>query len=127
MPDRAIIPLLPAVSLGFLCGIIVSVLMLESGPSLLVGVAGGVLTALAGLSSVFGVRGDGGEKAVVAGLRAVTAVALFACVYLFMLGFLRDASIAAIIWVPLAVACGLLLSRFRVRDREPVRSDAETA
>lgn len=127
MPDRAIIPLLPAVSLGFLCGIVVSVLLLESGPTLAVGVAGGVLTALAALTSVFGVRGDSGEKAIVAGLRALTAVALFACVYLFMLGFLREGSPAAIVWLVLAVAAGLLLTRFRVRDREPVRRDAETA
>jgi hypothetical protein len=120
MPDRAIIPLLPALALGFICGIISSALLLEDGPTVAVGLAGAAVTALAGASSVFGVRGDTGEKALVAALRLGTAVGLYACVYLFILGFLREGSAVALIWVPLAAIFGVLLTRFRVRERGEV-------
>ncbi len=116
MPDRAIIPLLPAASLGFICGIIVATLQLEDTPTLLVGLAGAVLVVLAGASSVFGVRAEGSEKAVVGALRAACAVGIFFCIYLFILGFLRDGSIAAIIWLPLAIGLGLVMTRIAVRD-----------
>ena len=117
MPDRAIIPLLPAISLGFICGIIASTLQLETGATVAVAVAGIVAVILAGVSSVFGTRGDGAEKAAVAGLRAACAVGLFLCVYLFILGFLGDGNMVSLIWLPLALACGLALTRFEVRDR----------
>jgi uncharacterized membrane protein YecN with MAPEG domain len=118
MPDRAIIALLPALALGFICGIVVSTLQLEDGPTFLVGVVGAIAVVLAGASSVFGVRGDGGEKAMVAALRAACAVGVFVCIYLFMLGLLRDGNVlAAIIWLPLALLLGIVMSRITVRDR----------
>ncbi len=117
MPDRAIIPLLPAAALGFICGIVSSTMQLEDTPTFLVGLAGAIVVVLAGISSVFGVRADSGEKTIVAALRAACAVGIFVCVYLFMLGLLRDGSIAAIIWVPLAVALGVVMSRLAVRGR----------
>ncbi|HEX2085043.1 MAG TPA: hypothetical protein VHF89_05130 [Solirubrobacteraceae bacterium] len=125
MPDRAIIPLLPALALGFICGIVASTLLLEDTPTLLVGLAGAVVTALAAGSSIFGVPGDSGEKAIVAALRVACAVGLFVCVYLFMIGFLRDQNMVALIWLPLAGVFGLLISRLRVRDRGEVRSGTE--
>jgi hypothetical protein len=124
MPDRAIVPLLPAVSLGFICGIIVSTLQMQDGPTMAIAVAGGLLTVLAGVSSVFGVGGEAGEKAIVGVLRAACAVGLFVSIFLFILTFLRDASpVGALIWVPLGVAFGLLLSRLRVRDRGELHGD----
>ena len=128
MPDRAIIPLLPAAALGFICGIVASTLQLEDTPTLLVGLAGAVVVVLAGVSSVFGVRADSGEKTVVAALRAACAVGIFVCVYLFMLGLLRDGSIASIIWLPLALALGIVMSRLAVRDTHGDEPDsAQTA
>ena len=129
MPDRAIIPLLPAASLGFICGIISSALLLADVPTALVGLAGGVLTAAAALSSVLGVRADPGEKAIVAGLRAATAVGLFLSVYLFILSFLRDGKLAtSLIWFALAIVFGIVLSRLAVRDRpERERREPEAA
>jgi uncharacterized membrane protein YoaK (UPF0700 family) len=124
MPDRAIIPLLPAVSLGFICGVIVSALQMEGGATLAVAVAGALATALAGVSSVFGCRGEAGEKAIVGVLRAACAVALFACIFLFILGFLREGSALAIVWLPLALICGLMLARFRVRGRGDTQQSA---
>ena len=116
MPDRVIISLLPAASLGFICGIVVSTLQLEDTPTLVVGLVGAAAVVLAGASSVFGVRADTGEKAIVGALRAACAVGIFFCIYLFILGFLRDGSIAAIIWLPLAIALGVVMTRITVRD-----------
>ena len=118
MPDRAIISLLPAVALGFICGIVVSTLQLEDGPTLLVGIVGALVVLGVSFSSVFGVRADSGEKAMVGGLRAACAVGIFVCVYLFMLGFLRDGSIAAVIWLPIALALGVVMTRLAVRGGE---------
>jgi hypothetical protein len=121
MPDRAILPLLPALALGFICGIVASALLLNDGATLAVGVVGAVATALAAGSSIFGVPGDTNEKAIVAGLRIACAIGLFACIYLFILGFLREGSAVAIVWIPFAIVFGVLISRLRVRDREEVQ------
>ncbi len=118
MPDRAIIALLPAASLGFIAGIIAATLQLGDGSVLLVGLVGAVAVILAGATSVFGVRADGGEKALVATLRAACAVGVFVCIYLFILGFLRDGNVLAIIWIPLALALGVVSTRIVIRDRE---------
>ena len=126
MPDRAIIALLPALALGFICGIVVSTLQLEDGPTLLVGIVGAVAVVAAGASSVFGVRGDGGEKAIVATLRAACAVGVFVCIYLFMLGLLRDGNVlAALIWLPLALLLGIVMTRITVRERPEAENSAE--
>jgi hypothetical protein len=121
MPDRAILPLLPALALGFICGIVSSALLLGDGATLAVGLAGGLATALAAGSSVFGVGGESGEKAIVAGMRIAVAIGLFACVYLFILGFLREGSALALVWIPFAIVFAILLTRFRVRDRGEVQ------
>ena len=126
MPDRAIIPLLPTASLGFICGIIVATLQLQDGPTLMVGIVGAIAVLLAGASSVFGVRAEGGEKAIVAAVRGACAVGIFACIYLFILGFLRDGSIAAVIWLPLAIGLGIAMSRVAVRDSARETSDASS-
>jgi hypothetical protein len=118
MPDRAIVPLLPAVSLGFICGIIVSTLQLQNGPTIAIAVAGGALVVLAGLSSVLGVGGETGEKAIVAALRSACAIGLYLSIFLFIITFLREGSpLGALIWIPIGTAFGLIISRLRVRDR----------
>ena len=122
MPDRAILPLLPALALGFICGIVASALLLSDGATLVVGIAGAIATALAAGSSVFGVSGDRNEKVMVAVFRLGTAVGLYACIYLFILGFLREGKVvAALIWLPLAIVFAVLLTRLRVRDRGEVQ------
>jgi hypothetical protein len=127
MPDRAIIPLLPALALGFICGIIASALLLSDVGTLVVGLVGAVGTAIAAGSSVFGVRAEGGEKAIVAGLRIALAIGLFASIYLFILGFLRNGKPAsALIWLVLAFAFALIITRLCVRERpESGESDAQ--
>ncbi len=113
-----IIPLLPALSLGFICGIISSALLLDSAGVIAVGVAGGVLVAIAASSSVFAASGEKSEKTIVGALRAACSVALFGCVMLFILGFLRDGKpLGAMVWLVLAFAFAMVLTRLRVRDR----------
>ena len=125
MPDRAIIPLLPALSLGFIAGIITAALQLTSGAALVVGIAGGIVVALAALSSVFGVSGDKDEKLIVAALRAGCAVALYACMFLFIQGFLREGKASSLIWLALGVLLALVLTQLRVRDRGELHPSAE--
>jgi hypothetical protein len=123
MPDRAIIPLLPALALGFICGIIASALLLKTGGSVAVGIAGGVAVAAIASSSVLGVGSDKGEKAIVAALRAACAVGVFAAVYLFILAFLRNGEpVLALVWLVMAFAFAMVLTRLRVRDRGELRS-----
>ena len=127
MPDRMIIPMLPALSLGFICGIISSALLLSTGGVIAVAVAGGIATALAASSSVFQGGGETGEKAIVGALRAACSVALFACVFLFILGFLRDGKpLGAMIWLVLAFAFAAVLSRLRVRDRGEMQAASDS-
>jgi hypothetical protein len=125
VPDRAIIPLLPALSIGFIAGIIAAALQLTGGATLAVGIAGGVLVALAAVSSVFGVGGDTGEKTIVAALRAACAVALFACMFLFIQGFLREGSASSLVWLVLGIVIAVVLTQLRVRDRGEMQSGAE--
>ena len=126
MPDRAIIPLLPALSIGFIAGIIAAALQLTSGAALAIAIAGGIVVALAAVSSVFGVSGDKDEKTIVAALRAACAVALFGCMFLFIQGFLREGKASSIIWLALGIVLALVLTRLRVRDRGEIR-DADAA
>ena len=125
MPDRAIIPLLPALSIGFIAGIIAAALQLTSGATLAVGIAGGVLVALAAVSSVFGVGGDAGEKTIVAGLRGACAVALYMCMFLFILGFLREGNASSLIWLVLGAVIALVLTQLRVRERGDLQASAD--
>jgi hypothetical protein len=123
MPDRAIIPLLPALALGFICGIVASALLLGDGGTWAVGVAGAVAVGIIASSSVFGASSDTGEKAIVAVLRALTAMALFVAVYLFILAFLRNGQpLMALVWLVMAFAFAMVLTRLRVRDRGELRS-----
>jgi hypothetical protein len=126
VPDRAILPLLPALSLGFICGIISAALQLSGGSAVAVCVAGGIATALAAVSSVFGVRGDGSEKAIVGGLRAACAVALFVSMYLFINAFLRNGQIPlSLVWLALILVFALVLTRLDVRDRGDASAAAD--
>ena len=128
MPDRAIIPLLPALALGFICGIIAAALQLKTGAAWAVGIAGAVFVAIIASSSVFGAGSDTGEKAIVAALRAASAMALFACMYLFIQAFLRNGSIGmALVWLVLAFAFAMVLTRLRVRDRGELHGQQESS
>jgi branched-subunit amino acid ABC-type transport system permease component len=125
VPDRAIIPLLPALSIGFIAGIIAAALQLTSGAALVVGIAGGIVVAMAAVSTVFGVSGDKNEKTIVAALRAGCAVALYACMFLFIQGFLREGKASSLIWLALGVLLAIVLTQLRVRDRGELRTSSD--
>ena len=123
MPDRIIIPLLPAITVGFITGIIASALQLGSGGTFAVAAAGAVLVALAASSSVFTAKGETGEKAIVGVLRALCAVALMVCIFLFILGFLRDGEpVKGLVWLALAGAFAAVIAKLRVRERGDLRT-----
>jgi hypothetical protein len=122
MPDRAILSLLPPLSLGFIAGVIASALIVSSGTAFAIGLAGAVLVALAAMSSVFGVRGPAGEKLTVALLRGACSVALFVATYLFLLSFFGNQMLQALVWIVLAFAFGFVISQLRVRERSEMRA-----
>jgi hypothetical protein len=125
VPDRAIIPLLPALSIGFIAGIIAAALQLTSGAALAVGIAGGIVVAIAALSSVLGVSGDPQEKTIVAGQRAALAVALYASMFLFIQGFLREGEASSLIWLVLGIVLAIVLTQLRVRDRGELQTSTD--
>jgi hypothetical protein len=128
MADRAIIPLLPALAIGFICGIVASALLLKDGGTWAVGIVGAIAVGLIASSSVFGVKSDTGEKAIVAALRAACAMALFAGVYLFILAFLRNGKpLMALVWLVFAFAFAMVLTRLRVRDRGELRGSESSS
>ena len=117
MPERAIIAILPAVSLGFIAGIICSAAQTSPTTTIVVGVAAAVLTFIAAFSSVFGTRANMGEKAIVGGLRGACAVALYACMFLFVSRFLDGAVLSALVWAVLGGLFAAVLTQMRVRER----------
>jgi hypothetical protein len=84
-----------------------------------------VAVALAGASSVFGVGGEAGEKTIVGALRSATAVALYACLFLFFVRFLREGQTTSLMWLVLGAALALVLTRLRVRDPGDLRATRE--
>ena len=111
--------MLPALALGFTGGIICSVSQTSPNVTLMVAIAGAVLTLLAAFSSIFGVRAKVGEKAIVGVLRAACAVGLYGCMFMFLLAFLRDGDpIKALPWFVVGGLLGLALSQLRVREKD---------
>ena len=118
VPERAIIALLPALALGFTGGIICSVTQSSPSVTWTVGIAGAVLTLVAALSSVFGVRAKVGEKSIVGLLRAACAIGVYACMFVFLLAFLRDGEpLKALPWFAVGALLGLALTQLRVREK----------
>jgi hypothetical protein len=118
VPERAIIALLPALALGFTGGIICSVTQSTSSVTWTVGIAGAVLVLVGAFSSVFGLRAGAGEKGIVGLLRALCAVGVYACMFLFLLAFLRDGEpVKALPWFVVGGLLGLALTQLRVREK----------
>jgi hypothetical protein len=116
MPERALLPLMPALTLGFLLGIIVAASRATDGTTFAVGAVGAVVVLLAGGVSVFRAGGPPAERALVGVLRAAGAVALFACVYLALLNLLRDAEVVMFfLFMAVGLVVGLALAGIRVR------------
>ncbi len=127
MPDRAIVPLSPAVAGGFIVGLIAAVLQLSRGPMLILLAVGAAATFAAGAVSVGGTRGGGGEKLVVGLLRAGLGAGVFALIYVAMIRFLRDGELLLALGLfAVAIVCAYPLTRMRVHpDTAPRQGDPE--
>src|SRR3954447_21310279 len=123
IPDRAAIPLLTAVSAGFLCGLIAATLEISGGGALTLGVVVAILVAIAGAASTIAAPGDPSERPVVAALRGLCAAALFAFLYMAFLRLLRDGAPIGFLWLIIAAVFAGVLTRLRVRN--PTELDRE--
>jgi hypothetical protein len=121
MPDRAIIPTLAAVAAGFLAGIMTAVTQTYSPKSLIIGVIVGFVVFATGFVSVIKARGEESERWIVGAIRGAVAAACFGFLFAGILIAVRDGKMLGIIFLILAVGFGLLLTRFRVRDRGQMR------
>jgi hypothetical protein len=127
MPDRAVIPLAVATMLGFLLGLMASVLQLTGGPSAAVAVVGCIGAALAAGASVLGCPGDPGERRVVGFLRALFACLLFLGLFLGMQSYLRDGRVilALVELAAAGLAAGMLAQpRVSTAERDDGRQTA---
>jgi hypothetical protein len=117
MPDRALIPLIAALASGFITGVITAVTQTYSPTTLVVGLIVGALVAATGLISVVRAEGEESERWIVGALRGAVAAATFGFLYVGLLVAVRDGSGLGLVFLVLAVAFAVLLTRFRVRDR----------
>ena len=117
MPDRAIIPLFVAVAAGFIAGTIAAITEMYGGAALTLGLIVGVAVFAVGVVSVVKTEGEERERRIVGVLRGLVAVACFGFLYTGIFYALRDGSPFGLLAIAIAVFFGILLTRFRVRDR----------
>src|SRR3954467_5374614 len=121
MPDRAIIPALAAAMGGFIGGVMTAVTQTYSPQSVIIGVVIGVAVFASGMVSVIKAPGEESERWIVGALRGAVAAACFGFLFAGILTAVRDGKIGGLVWLLLAVVFGVLLTRFRVRDRGQLR------
>ena len=115
MPERAIISLLPALSLGFILGVLVAVTQLTATGRTIIGAVAAALVFAAGLASVVKARGRSSEKGIVALLRAGLGAALFCFIYVALLAFLGEGAVLlALAFLAGAIVLALVLARVKV-------------
>src|SRR3954452_2042688 len=117
MPDRAIIPLFVAIAAGFIAGCIAAITEMYGGGALTLGLIVGVGVFATGVVSVVKSEGEESERRIVGVLRDLVAAACFAFLYVGLFHALRDGSMLGLLAIAAAGFFGLLLTRFRVRDR----------
>jgi hypothetical protein len=116
VPERAVIPLVFAVSLGFLAGLAAAVFEMAPGQAASLGVPAGALVAIAGVASVIAAPIPPRERVRMAALRALAGACLLAAIFLGMIAFLKSGHIfAAIIW---AIVAGICCAALAVKPRE---------
>jgi|SRR3954452_12991749 hypothetical protein len=121
MPDRAIIPALAAAMGGFIGGLMTAVTQTYSPQSVIIGVVIGIAVFASGMISVIKAEGEESERWIVGALRGAVATACFGFLFAGILTAVRDGKILGVGWLVLAAFFGILLTRFRVRDRGQLR------
>jgi hypothetical protein len=117
MPDRAIIPSLAATIGGFIGGLITAVTQTYAPQSVVIGLVIGFFVFASGFISVIKAPGEESERWIVGALRGAVAVAFFGFLFAGILTAVRDGKMLGVFWLVLAAFFGVLLTRFRVRDR----------
>jgi hypothetical protein len=117
MPERALIPLIPALTGGFIAGAVMAITQQYGTAALVVGLLVGLVVAVFGFLSVVKAPGEESERWIVGALRGVVAAATFGFLYAGILYAVRDGSAIGLLWLLFAGVFGLLLTRFRVRER----------
>jgi uncharacterized membrane protein len=115
MQERAIIPLLPAVTLAFICGVIGAATQLTGSSRVWLALVGAIVVAAAAASSVLRDGAEGPERTIVGVLRALLAVAVFGLIYFALLTLLADGNVFLfLVFLILAGGCALILAQQRV-------------
>jgi hypothetical protein len=117
MPDRAIIPVFTALAAGFIAGTITAVTQTYSPLSRMIGLIVGLVVFATGFISVIKAPGEESERWIVGAMRGAVAAACFGFLFAGILVAVRDGKPLGILWFFLAAIFGVLLTRFRVRDR----------
>ena len=117
MPDRAIIPLFVAIAAGFIAGTIAAITEMYGGTALTLGLIVGVAVFAVGVVSVVKAPGEESERRIVGVLRGLVAAACFGFLYVGIFHALRDGSVLGLLAIVAGGFFGLLLTRFRVRER----------
>ena len=117
MPDRAIIPLFVAVAAGFIAGTIAAITESYGATVVVIGLLVGAAVVATGVASVVKTPGEESERWIVGALRGLVAAACFGVLYTGIFYALRDGSPLGLLAIAAAVFFGILLSRFRVRER----------
>jgi hypothetical protein len=112
MPDRAVIPLVCAVSLGFLAGLAAAAFEMTGGQAFAIGLPAAVLVGIAGAASVLGARCAPAERRRLAATRALAGAALLAAILLGMIAFLKNGDLLlTLLWLIVAGLCCAALAR----------------
>jgi drug/metabolite transporter (DMT)-like permease len=122
MSDRLLLPLAIPLTLGFIGGVIVSVLQLGHGATVWLGIVCGLVSLVAGAITAARADTTSQERNTTALLRSGLALGLFLFLYIATLSLLRDGKIViAVIFLLLAGGYALLLSRMGMLNRRQLR------
>ena len=125
MSDRLVIPLAIPLTLGFIGGVIVSVLQLSRGSTVVLGIVCGAVALVSGALTAARTDTIPGERKTGAFLRSGLALGLFFFLYIATLSLLRDGKIVlAVLFLLLAAGYGMLLTRLKVFTRSELRGEA---
>jgi hypothetical protein len=125
MPARLLIPLAIPLTLGFIGGVIVSVLQLGRGSTVVLGIVCGAVALISGAITAARIDTVRAERNTGAFLRSGLALGLFFFLYIATLSVLRDGKIVlGVLLLLLAAGYGLLLTRLKVFTRGELRGQA---
>lgn len=125
MSARVLLPLAIPLTLGFIGGVIASVLQFEGSAALALGIACGAISLASGALTAAKTDTTSRERKTGGFLRSGLGLGLFLFLYLATLVGLRDGKIAvALLLLLLAGAYAFLLTQTRIFSRDELRAEA---